>query len=178
MQLPARRYFWGGWSRVPVRTESGACPSHSSSPTLKARRRRYTRQRPLDVNRWSCSHVAQWLGEQRWHWSELSQYQSRICAVGVDGATLYFVDEEDLEKDLQVWCACICLVHRLCRCLCPNVNALEECSFRQPVLVSCLALLCPSERRKYYYKAQFDEKSSSKTARSMPKSVPCRVTRA
>lgn len=89
-----------------MRTEpQQTCPSHTG-PALKtaaySRRRRYTRQRPLDVNRWTCAHVAQWLGEQRWHWSELSQYQSRICAVGVDGATLYFVDEYDLEQDLQV----------------------------------------------------------------------------
>ena len=64
-------------------------------------RRRYIRSRPLDVNKWDCRHVAQWLGEQRWNWKELPAYQARMCEVGVVGSLLYRIDDSDLRSDIQ-----------------------------------------------------------------------------
>lgn len=46
--------------------------------------------------------MAQWLGEQRWGWNALGKYQARMCVVGVDGAALYYIDEDDLLQDVQV----------------------------------------------------------------------------
>jgi hypothetical protein len=101
---PVQHSAWNYFAVGPSHSaESPAgCANLGQKSGTYARRRRYTRQRPLDVNRWTCHHVAQWLGEQRWHWKELAAYQQQICVVGVDGATLYFVDEYDLEQDLQV----------------------------------------------------------------------------
>eukprot|EP00892_Ulva_mutabilis_P000162 jgi/Ulvmu1/10146/UM006_0100.1 len=82
---------------------SGPSPVCSAgNATTVQRRRKYKRQRPLDVNKWSCGHVAQWLGEQRWQWGELPTYQRRMCKVGVDGAALYHIDEDDLQQDIKV----------------------------------------------------------------------------
>lgn len=55
--------------------------------------------------------MAQWLGEQRWGWNALGKYQARMCVVGVDGAALYYLDEDDLLQDVQVQslhCCSIC----------------------------------------------------------------------
>lgn len=60
------------------------------------------RHRPLDVSKWTCAHVAQWLGEQQWAWKELSLYQARLCSVGVDGTVLYQLDDHDLRHDIKV----------------------------------------------------------------------------
>jgi hypothetical protein len=75
------------------------------------------RHRPLDVSKWTCAHVAQWLGEQQWEWKELPAYQARLCSVGVDGAVLYQLDDHDLRHDIKVRGALVCLLSGSARSL-------------------------------------------------------------
>jgi Ni,Fe-hydrogenase I large subunit len=64
--------------------------------------RGHRRHRSADLKRWDCQHVAQWLGEQGWSWQKLPEYQARVCEVGVVGAMLGRLDEEDLLHDMNV----------------------------------------------------------------------------
>lgn len=120
------------WHRDGNVSRSAPLCSATNATTLQ-RRRKYKRQRPLDVNKWSCGHVAQWLGEQRWGWSELSSYQRRMCKVGVDGSALYHIDEDDLKQDIKVLSSCfLCIPNRLM--LYVSLRAVKLRTRAQPLL--------------------------------------------